>query len=124
MQKILLDSNILIYSLMPEHSQLLALIDTFDIYVSAITKVEVLGYHRLSIADKTWYENFFQNITIFEMSETVINQAIALKQQKKMSLGDSIIASTALLQGLPLMTRNIGDFAWISGLQLIDPFDE
>jgi predicted nucleic acid-binding protein len=38
------------------------------------------------------------------------------------SLGDALIAATALEQGLPLVTRNTDDFKWIAGLQLVNPF--
>ena len=39
-----------------------------------------------------------------------------------MSLADSIIAATALLHRLPLVTRNEGDFTRVAGLEIIDPF--
>jgi predicted nucleic acid-binding protein len=50
-------------------------------------------------------------------------QAITLRQQRKMSLGDSLIAATALAYEIPLATRTVKDFDWISGLTLINPID-
>jgi hypothetical protein len=41
-----------------------------------------------------------------------------------MKLGDAIIAATALEYGVPLVTRNEGDFKHIVGLQVINPFAE
>jgi toxin FitB len=38
-----------------------------------------------------------------------------------MSLGDAIIAATALLHDLEIYTHNVADFTWISGLIVIDP---
>ncbi len=38
-----------------------------------------------------------------------------------MSLGDAIIAATALEHYQTLVTRNIKDFDWIEGLKVIDP---
>ncbi len=38
-----------------------------------------------------------------------------------MSLGDSIIAATALEHHQTLVTRNITDFDWIEGLKVFDP---
>jgi predicted nucleic acid-binding protein len=38
-----------------------------------------------------------------------------------MSLGDSIIAATALEHGLSLWTANIDDFTHIEGLDLFNP---
>ncbi len=41
-----------------------------------------------------------------------------------MSLGDALVAGTALGHGLTLVTRNVKDFQWIQGLSLFNPFDE
>ncbi|MGB3265430.1 MAG: hypothetical protein WBA89_15905 [Microcoleus sp.] len=40
-----------------------------------------------------------------------------------MTLGDAIIAATALVYGRSLATRNIGNFRWIAELTLINPFE-
>lgn len=122
--KILLDSNIAIYSVKPDYGNVRQALANYTFSISAISQVEVLGYHNFDPIDKRNLEAMIASMTIYDVDKKVINQAIALKQQKKMSLGDSIIASTALLYGLPLMTRNVGDFAWINGLELINPFDE
>ena len=52
----------------------------------------------------------------------MIEQAIHLRQQKKMKLGDAIIAATAVAYGIPLVTRNEDDFKYIAGLDLRNPF--
>ncbi len=41
-----------------------------------------------------------------------------------MSLGDSLIAATAILNNLALVTNNTKDFQWIDSLTIINPFDE
>ena len=38
-----------------------------------------------------------------------------------MTLGDSIIAGTALLNNFELATNNEKDFSWIDGLTIINP---
>jgi predicted nucleic acid-binding protein len=38
-------------------------------------------------------------------------------------LGDAIIAATALVHGLTLVTRNVDDFKHIAGLELENPFE-
>lgn len=122
--KIIVDSNILIYSYKPEYLWLQQKLTHFDLYASAITKVESLGYHQLMEKEKVILIQLFDLIDVIPINYQVIDKAIKLKQQKKMSLGDSIIASTALMYDLPLMTRNVTDFVWIDGLTIIKPFDE
>ncbi len=38
-----------------------------------------------------------------------------------MKLGDSIVAATAVLNGLELYTRNVDDFNKIPGLRVVNP---
>jgi toxin FitB len=89
--------------------------------VSATSEVEVLGYHRFTQSDRTDFQAFFATITVLVIDAPVILRAISLRQTRKMSLGDALIAATALVHDLPLVTRNTRDFAWIDGLTLIDP---
>ncbi|MEI6339167.1 MAG: PIN domain-containing protein [Verrucomicrobiota bacterium] len=42
--------------------------------------------------------------------------AIALRQECKMGLADTVIAATALVHGLELVTRNGDDFKHVTGL--------
>ena len=63
-----------------------------------------LGYHKLSDENKGYFEEFFDASQILPISQVVINQAVKLKQIKKMSLGDAIIAGTALVYDLTVVT--------------------
>ncbi|HEX8912041.1 MAG TPA: type II toxin-antitoxin system VapC family toxin [Humisphaera sp.] len=117
----MLDSNIVIYSASDPRS-VADFILAHRPVVSSITRVEVLGFHKLDPADKLSFERFFAAATVVPASDEVIDQAIALRQVRKMSLGDSLVAATALAYGLALATRNVSDFRWIANLRVIDPF--
>jgi hypothetical protein len=58
------------------------------------------------------------------LSPAVANAAIDIRAVLPVKLPDAIIATSALVEGLPLMTRNVGDFKRIPGLTVIDPFQE
>ena len=45
---------------------------------------------------------------MFPISDEIIQKASALRQQKKISLGDALIAATALIHGLTLVTSKVG----------------
>ena len=49
---------------------------------------------------------------------------LRLRRQRKMSLGDALIAATALERGLTLIKRNAQDFQWIPDLSIVNPFAE
>jgi len=59
---------------------------------------------------------------ILPINESVIEKTILIGQAKKIGLGDAIIAATALVHSLVLISRNISDFKNIPGLKTIDPY--
>ncbi len=118
----LLDSNIIIYASQTDNEFLREFIANNSPYVSALSYLEVLGYHQLTDEDKTYFEEFFNASQILPISQTVIDQAVRLKQIRKMSLGDAIIAGTAKVYNLTIVTRNVDDFSWITELKLLNPF--
>ncbi len=120
----LLDSNIVIAAAAPEAEALRAELSAEPCVISIVTRIEVLGYHRLSAEEARGLTEFLSRVETHPLDAAVTEQAIKLRQQKKMGLGDAIIAATALVQGLTLVTRNVDDFKHIVGLELINPFAE
>jgi|SRR5439155_4403445 len=118
----LLDSNIIIYASKPGHEFLQTLISDPDVVASAASYVEVLGYHSLTPAEADQLEEFFANTTLLHLEPAVLDEAVKLRRQRKMKLGDAFVASCALVHGCTLVTRNTHDFDWIPGLVLLDPF--
>ena len=118
----LIDSNIIIYAAKPEYSHLRRYIAESAPVVSAVSYVEVLGYPRLTDQERLHFETFFASATILPISDAVLNQAVRLRQIRKMRLGDALTAGTALVHGLTLITRNTKDFDWMPDLKVVDPF--
>lgn len=65
---ILLDSNIIIYTVLTQHSDLRNWLKSKRIFVSVISQLEVLGYHQLNAKDRRYFENFFLNSPRFSIS--------------------------------------------------------
>jgi predicted nucleic acid-binding protein len=120
----ILDSNIIIYSALSEHVGLRKLITERSPYVSDISRLEVLGFSKLLEDEILYFESFFTSTTVIQISNEVVTEAINLRQRKKMTVGDSIIAATALLNDFELITNNIKDFRWIRELRILNPFQE
>lgn len=117
----ILDSNIIIYSTQPEYVWLARYLQhsRSSVSISLISTLEVLGFSRISAEDKSTYESYFGSIDIHPVSSEIITEAIRLRQQRKRSLGDSIIAATALIYKLPVLTNNTADFLDIEGIEVI-----
>ena len=120
----LLDSNLFIYAILPEYALLREWCIAQDIRASDVTRIEVLGYHRLSEKDKADLNSLFELASIYPISASIVDSAIRLRQTRKIKLGDSIIAATALEHRQTLATRNMKDFEWIEGLKVVDPLTE
>lgn len=120
----LIDSNILIYASQPQHAFLRDFIKKSDPIVSIVSYIEVLGYHKLTAMHRRYFEKFFTLVPLVPVDYHITQRAVSLRQQRKMSLGDSIVAAIALLGKYEFVTRNIDDFAWIPDLILINPFTQ
>ena len=118
----LLDSNIIIYASKPGHAFLHPLVAQPDVCVSVISCVETLGWHQLTEPERQFLTEFFANVDVVPVSDTVVHHAIRLRQTRRMRLGDALIAGTALASGTQLVTRNVKDFDWVPGLSLLNPF--
>ena len=118
------DSNILIYAGQPGNEFPDAWLTAEGARMSAISIPEVLGFTGLSAEDETVFEAWFTRLFVQAVTEPILRRAAALRRQRRMKLGDSIIAATALEIGAKLVTRNVDDFKHIAGLEIADPFDK
>jgi predicted nucleic acid-binding protein len=66
-------------------------------------------------------ETFINGSTILELNNDIVEKTIAIRKSKKIKLPDAIIAATALVYDLVVVSRNTSDFKNIQGLQVIDP---
>ena len=118
----LLDTNIVIHACKPDGGWLSPWTNHPDAAIASVIRVKALGYTGITATEDAAIRNFFLRCLSYPLDDEVIGRAIDLRQQKRMKLGDAIIAATALEYDLPLVTRNEGDFKHIAGLVLINPF--
>ena len=57
-----------------------------------------------------------------QLDEILARTDLAAASDRNMGLADAIIAATALVHGLKLVTRNDADFRHIAGLEIVNPF--
>lgn len=123
--KYLFDSNILIYHLKDVLSdvgeQLLLEALNREGAFSTITKIELLGYPQDPALEQRG-RTLLGALQEIPLTVDITEQAIRVRKIKKIKLPDAIIASTALVFDLQLISRNIKDFGDISSLNLFNPF--
>ncbi len=89
--------------------------------VSVVTEIEVLTYHEIP-EKMPLIEEFMQLASVLQLDYNITRKAIELRRkQRKLKLADAIIAATALVHNLTLITNNVKDFKDIELLNIIDP---
>ncbi|MGR3311139.1 MAG: type II toxin-antitoxin system VapC family toxin [Candidatus Brocadiales bacterium] len=119
----LIDSNIFIYATRPDDnisSEFLK--STKSFCYSKITLIEVLGVKGLSRDLENDLRILFSKGYTLDVSDNVVSKAIELRKIKKMTLGDSIIAATAMVYQKQIVTRDVDGFNNIEGLEVYNPY--
>ena len=116
---VVFDTNIFIYAGVGKLN--LSRIDGVEACYASITVIETLGFHEITSVEQRKLTQILEAYQMIDLSESIIQRAVALRQDRKMSLGDSIIAATALERSLTLWTANTKDFAHIHGLNMFNP---
>ena len=89
--------------------------------LSIITRIELLG-SRILKTDLSLITEFIGSSTIIDLDDNVAEKAIQIRQNHSIQLADSIIAATALVHDLILVTRNVRDFKSVPLLKLVNPW--
>ena len=91
--------------------------------LSAITEIELMCWKTAGDDDLKVLANFIEDSVIFELEKDIKIKTVALRKSYKIKLPDAIIAATAIVYNLTLLTRNVSDFSRIENLTLINPWE-
>ncbi len=98
------------------------LMDGIDSRISVITRMELLSWPGASQEQTLILNEFINASEVFALEEPVIVKAVDIRKTFKTKLPDAIIAATAIVNNLSLITRNTKDFEQIQELEVIDPY--
>jgi len=120
----LLDTNIVIYYFNGifaiENRDIDALFEK-NFNVSIITKIEFLGWAGFKEADLyAKAKEFIDNAVVFYIDDAIAEEAIRIRQKHKVKTPDAIIAATARVNNLDLVTTNTNDFRNLE-IRLLNP---
>ena len=86
--------------------------------ISFINKIELIAFTNVPIV----VNSFVDAAKVITINDEIINQTIEVRKRYRLKLPDAIIAATAIVNNLTLVTHNIKDFRKINGLNLIDSY--
>lgn len=67
-------------------------------------------------------EEFIGLANVIEIDKAIISTTISLRKNNRIQLPDAIIAATAIVNDITLVTRNTDDFKNITGLKMVNPW--
>ncbi len=115
------DTNIVIY--LGNQTLDEGIIGSEPICYASVSLVEALGYQDILVSEEQRIRELFGTMIEIPLNSSIIQTAIRLRQLKRMSLGDALVAATALENNCVLWTANIEDFFHIDELRLHNPLD-
>ena len=115
-EKYLLDTNAVLY-LLSGNSCMIPFLHT-ELSTSVISEMELLGYPKITENEYISIKKFLENCTSFTISEAIKNETISLRRKYNIKLPDAIIAATAIIESLHLISADV-IFKQITELQFI-----
>ena len=121
----LLDTNAVIYYFkgMQKAVAVFKLIEDAneEVNLSVITKIELLSFDNEDELKNI--DRLLVNSRIFSLDDEIVDKTIEVRRKYKLKLPDAIIAATAMINNLILVTHNKKDFKKTRGLKIIDPLN-
>ena len=92
--------------------------------ISVITEIELLCWKSSKEEDLKVLRNFINVALVIEFDQDIKFKTADIRKAHRIKLPDAIIAATANVYQLTLLTRNVSDFDGISGLEIMNPWEK
>jgi predicted nucleic acid-binding protein len=123
-QRYLLDTNVVLdfmgNKLPTKARNLLSEIIDTEINLSVISKIELLGFSKV----EQDLVSFVDYANVLMIDGNIVDKTIEIRKIYRIKLPDAVIAATALIHNMTLLTRNIKDFKSIKGLTVSNLWEE
>ena len=111
----LADTNALIYLL--NGNQCMSNYLQKNLYVSVISEMELLSYSGITPDEEMQIKSFLNDCNEVTLTNEIKDKTIEIRKKYKTKLPDAIIAASAIVKNIPLITADKG-FCQISNLTL------
>jgi len=88
--------------------------------ISVITEIEALSWITPDKTKEKIIHEFVQDANTLFLTPDIVSQCVKIRRNKKIKTPDAIIAATAMVNNLTLITSD-SDFNNIKGLLILDP---
>ena len=88
--------------------------------ISVITEIEALSWVSADKSKEAIVKAFIEDVNILPLSPDVVAKCVKIRRSRKIKPPDSIIAATAIIHNLTLITSD-KDFNNIQGIKTINP---
>jgi predicted nucleic acid-binding protein len=127
--KYLWDTNTAIYYLQQQFSATAEkfmddLVKEEQTVISAITEIELLCWKAATKKDSEVLQNFINDTLVIELEQPIKLKTADIRKVYRIKLPDAIIAATALVYDLTLLSRNTSDFKNINGIKVLNPWEQ
>ncbi|MBS1520995.1 MAG: type II toxin-antitoxin system VapC family toxin [Bacteroidetes bacterium] len=127
--KYLWDTNTVIYYLQKHFNEgqeklIDNIINEFQPAISVITEIELLCWKTATESDLAILQSFIADCVVFGLKQDTKLKTVEIRKQSRLKLPDAVIAATALVNELILISRNTSDFKKVMSLELLDPFNQ
>ena len=90
--------------------------------ISIITNIELFASNNIPENELILLKKFVAFSNVFPIDKDLIDSTISIRLLYRIKLPDALIAGTAIVNDLTLITRNTKDFANIEGLKIVNPY--
>ncbi|TXI81911.1 MAG: type II toxin-antitoxin system VapC family toxin [Flavobacteriales bacterium] len=103
--RLLVDTNIVLYALKGDKA-LVEMLHDQDLYISFITRIELLSFPRIDGNAIDLIERFLAQVPVLESNPVINADAIELRRKSGLQVPDALIAASARFLGARLMTAD------------------
>jgi predicted nucleic acid-binding protein len=91
--------------------------------ISIITEIELMSWQKITKAEANVISSFLSNFVSIGLTEEIKISTIQIRKSTGLKIPDAIIAASALVKGVPLLTNNLKDFEKVDRLKTVDPMN-
>jgi predicted nucleic acid-binding protein len=91
--------------------------------ISIITNIELFANKNINNSEIEFLKKFVSFSIVHDLNIKLVNTTIEIRKMYNIKLPDAVIAATAIVHNLVLVTRNTKDFQNIQNLKVVNPYD-